>query len=242
VGRYSLKVGFNNLPSVIIDIPENGKLKEKTSLMAIDSYTIGKEPSYLLKTLDFNQAIINNKTKLYISYISNGYEKRLDPIFNNSHDLKSISDNNERKINIKNSKFLNFMNNVFLPLLEDPRFIVFLKGKNFLTLKLSEWINNYLYNEYENEFCYFKILEYASNYKQFRSLIIGVELYNNPNYLKQSIVKYEKPNYERFVLSKMNDEIDPDEQFGLYSEEELRKYADYMDSLPSEFDCHSKTL
>lgn len=236
MGRYTLKVNVNGFGIFTVRVPEEGILKEKVSLMAVDSFTIGKNPRVLLKSLDFNEALLIGKNKFYISYISNGCEKRLEVIFKDVHGLKQLALNGDRKISTFNPKINNFIDKVFLPLMLDPKFKNFLKTNGLLTYKLEEWVEYYLSGNYNLDFCYSKILEYASNYKQFRALVIGCELYKNSNFLKIE----EKPNYENFVLSHLDEDIDPDKDFGLYSEEELNDYAEYLESLPDSFDSHEK--
>lgn len=256
MGRYTLKVNLPEYGDFNIVIPERGMDKLKVDLMTIDSYTINKNPNIILKHLDFDKALVSGQETFYISYMSNGQEKRLNTIFKDSHDLKSISDKGERKIDIGNSNFYRFINNVFLPMITNRKFYKFLKDKDLIGYKLDEWVYNYLNDYYKADFCIEKIKEYASEYKQFRALILGVELYKDPNFInpikpktqsedeKNDFESFEpieeiddeRPYYHKYAFSGLNDDMDPDRMFALYSEEELRAYDEYLNSLPDDFE------
>ena len=57
--------------------------------------------------------------------------------------------------------------------------------------------------------------EYASSYAVFRKLVIALELFKNPNFLKQ-IPDSEEERQEEF-----------------FDAEEIRTYQKYMDNLPT---------
>lgn len=243
MGRYTLKVTIDG-EDFTVKVPEGGILKDKVSLMAIDAFTIDSNPDFLIKEIDFDKAKLKGHTHFYISYKSDGKEKHLETIFEDAHGLKKHADKGIRQISKENHVFVDFISKTFLPLLSDRKFMRFLKENDLLTLKLEEWLDNYFYDDtYDCNFCYEKILEYASNYKQFRALVLGVELYkNNKDLTTKPVIEDEKkiseadlrPNYKRFVLNGITDDQDPDALFGLYTEEELEKFAKYLDSLPDE--------
>lgn len=249
MGRYTLKVNVPGYGNFDVAVPEQGMEKMKVSLTSIDSFTIGKSADAILKQLDFKDANVKGRESFYVSYISQGEEKRLNTIFQDAHGLKKIASKNERKINVENSVFCEFIEKTFLPMITSQKFHQFLKSNSLISYKLDEWILNYLHDDYNLDFCYSKIKEYASDYKQFRGLVLGVELYKNniiSNPIKEEKTdkteEPDRPYYKRYVLSKNNDEddIDPDRLFGLWSEEELRKYDEYLDNLPYEFHPHDK--
>ena len=119
------------------------------------------------------------------------------------------------------------MDNVFLPLTNDLKFMNFLRDNNFLSPKLNEWIGNLYSKKYGKDFCVAKIKHYASSYKKFRALVMAVELYKNPKFLEP------KQIYE--------EERDPDID-GFYSMEEQRDYNSYMENLPDDFVAHEKRM
>lgn len=245
MGRYSLKVNINNLGDITIKVPDMGVLKEKVSLMAIDAFTIGNKPRTVLKDLDFSEATLSGQNTFYISYISNGKEKRLDPIFTNIYNIKEVALKGNRKISTDNSIFIKFIEKEFLPVInEDNKFIEFLQAHNLINLKLQEWLSNYISDDYDLDFSYSKLLEYASDYKQFRGLVLGLELYQGLQLSRKQVeepVIESKPYYYRFVISQLDNGRDPDREFGLFSEEELRKFGESLDALPCESDLNDKT-
>ena len=225
MGRYTLKSDVEKMGQVIIKVPEDSKRKEKVSLMAIDALTLGSNPIVVLKTLDFDEASLVSQGKFYISYISSKEEKNLNVLWNDAHGLKSIAEEGKREISETNQVFHQFMDNVFLPLTNDLKFMCFLRDDNYLSPKLNEWINALYSNRYGKDFCVQKIKQYAASYKKFRALVMAVELYKNPDYLKFD------PNM-RYV-----EERDPDLD-GFYSEEEKEEYRDYIENLPVELHPH----
>lgn len=251
MGRYTLKVNLPEHGDFNIVIPERGVDKLKVDLMTIDSFTIDKNPNFILKHLDFDRALVSGQETFYISYISKGEEKRLSTIFKDAHGLKSISDKGERKINSENSGFCRFIDKVFLPMITDKKVYRFLKAHDLIGYKLDEWIYNYLHDYYKVDFCIEKIKEYLSEYKQFRALVLGVELYKDPKFLdpikssenSEEDIEYEviendldeKPFYKKYNLSSFSGDTDPDKLFALYSEEELREYDKYLSGLPDEY-------
>jgi len=242
MGRYTLKVKIEDLGTFSIKVPEieniNGNLrlaqeqKEKVSLMAIDAFTINKDPSLIIKDLNFDKAVLKGQVKFYISYLSNKQEKKLRTILNGPDELKNVALEGNRNISLDNKYFQNFVNKVFIPKLNNPNFVYFFKKNKLFKFKLDEWVDNYLNGDYDIEYCYKKIVEYASDYKQFRALVMGMELYYQ-SLDKNKTVTHERPNYEKFN-SKDSVEEDPDRFFGLYSEDELRKYREELESLPLE--------
>lgn len=233
MGRYTLKVRLDNNQTITVNLTDNGVLKEKVSLMTIDNYTIGNNPRYILKNLGFNEAELKGNESCYISYISQGKEKNLNVLFNDAHNIKKIANSNERLISNTNPTLINFIDNTFLPLASEEKFINFLKKNHFITAKLEEWLREYIDGECDLDFCYSKIIEHSANYKQFRGLVVGVELYKNHHFL-------EPKKDEDFLEQEIEDDIDHDKDFGLYSEEELRKYAEYLESLPEEIHPHDR--
>lgn len=229
MGRYTLKLNVKGLEPIIISVPENKKMKEKVSLMAIDSLTLGANPMIVLKRLDFDNAKLVSQGEFYISYISNKEEKRLNVLFNDAHGLKSIAEEGNREINPNNKAFHEFIDKVFLPLTNDLKFTNFLRDNDFLSPKLNEWIANLYSNRYGKDFCIEKIKHYAASYKKFRALVMAVELYKNPKYLEA--------NQDDF----MDEDRDPD-LAGFYSEEEKKAYERYMENLPDGFNAHEKRL
>lgn len=254
MGRYSLKVDIPGEGVFTVNVPENGLIKEKVSLMAVDSFTINKTPSAIFKELDFDCAKVVNSSKIYVSYVSKGQEKHLYPLFENIKDIKKIADKNERQISSDNRVLNKFIEHEFMPLINKPAFITFLKEKDLLTLKLEEWINNYKSGYYDSKFCFEKIVEYASNYKQLRALMIGVELYKDANFLtRQSQIKeqttdvkqetleeietLDRPIYDYFLKkAKANEDVDPDKSYALYSEEELEKLLPLIEGAEIDLD------
>ena len=235
MGRYTLNVNINGKGRYSIEVPENGTMKEKVDLSSVDAFTIGESPTYILKALGFESAKVIGKATFYISYIVKGKEKRLDAIFTDTNNLSQVARNNSTKISINNLVFNDFIEKVFIPLTKDYKFMQFLRDNNFLSSKLDEYIS-YLYGKrYAEDFCISKIKEYASSYKQFRELVIAVELYKNPKFFEINEEQLE----ESSNLSNQ-DELDSDKYFGLYSPEEIEKYQEYMDSLPDSFDVHAK--
>ena len=227
MGRYTLKSDIEGMGLVVIKVPENEKKKEKVSLMAIDAITLGSNPIVVLKTLDFDEAKLVSQGKFYISYISGKEEKQLNVLWNDAHGLKSIAEEGNRQISETNQVFHQFIDKVFLPLTNDWKFMNFVRDNGFLSPKLNEWIGNLYSNRYGKNFCIQKIKEYAASYKKFRALVMAVELYKNPNYLKFD------PNI------KYIEERDPDLD-GFYSEEEKEEYREYMASLPEEQHPHEE--
>lgn len=251
MGRYTLKVKLNN-QIITVNLADNGILREKVSLMTIDSYTIGNHPKYILKELGFSEANLKGNEKFYISYLSQGKEKKLNVLFNDTHNIKDLSDKNERIIKPNNPILVEFINNTFLPLAVEKNFREFLKKHNLITAKLEQWVEDYLNGSIDLKFCYSKILEHSANYKQFRGLVVGAEVYKNHDFLIPKEVLNEEIKevhnqrdtslYRRFILPDLEKDIDPDASFALYSEEELRRYSEYLDSLPDEFHPHDKSL
>jgi len=227
MGRYTLKSEVNGLKPTIIEVPENKKLKQKVSLMSIDSLTLGSTPFVVLKKLDFGNAKVISQGKFYISYISQKQEKQLNVLFNDAHGLKSIAEEGNREINPNNKAFHEFIDKVFLPLTNDLEFMRFARNNEFLTPKLNEWIGNLYSRRYGKDFCIQKIKEYAASYKKFRALVMAVELYRNPKYLE--------PNQNMYF----DDDRDPDLD-GFYSKEELKEQEKYLENLPDSFDVHRK--
>lgn len=237
MGRYSLKVDIPGEGCFTVNVPENGLVKEKVSLMAVDSFTINKTPNAIFKELDFDSAKVVGRSKIYVSYMSKGEEKHLYPLFEDVKGIKEIADKNERQVSPDNKVLNKFIEKEFMPLIRKSDFIAFLRKEKLLTLKLEEWINNYKDGYYEADFCLQKITEYASNYKQLRALMIGVELYKDADFLKrQTRVKeeassndiqketLERPIYDYFLKkAKDLEDVDPDTSYALYSEEELEK-------------------
>lgn len=225
MGRYTLKSDISKIGTVIIKVPENKKLKEKVSLMAIDSLTLGSNPIIVLKTLDFDEVKLVSTGKFYISYMSSKEEKKLNVLWNDAYGLKGIALEGNREISRENKAFNEFIDKVFLPLTNDIKFMIFVRDNGFLSPKLNEWIGNLYSNRYGKDFCKQKIKEYASSYKKFRALVMAVELYKNPEFLNPD------PNFQYI------EERDPDLD-GFYSSEEISEHAIYMDSLPEEEHPH----
>lgn len=229
MGRYTLKSNVKGLEPIIINIPENKKIKEKVSLMAIDALTLGSTPIAVLKKLDFENAKVVSQGEFYISYISNNEEKQLNVLFNDAYNLKSIALEGNREISPNNQAFHQFIDKVFLPLTNDLKFMNFLRDNSFLSPKLNEWIGNLYSRRYGKDFCIQKIKQYAASYKKFRALVMAVELYKNPNYLETNQNIY----YE--------EERDPDLD-GFYTQKEKNEYNEYMEKLPDSFASHEKHL
>ena len=229
MGRYTLKSDVNGLGQVVIKVPENGSIKEKVSLMTIDSLTLDANPSIVVKKIDFDEAKLVLQGKFYISYISAKKEKKLNVLFNDAHGLKSIAMAGQNDISPNNRAFHQFMDKVFLPLTNDLKFMNFVRDNEFLSPKLNEWIGNLYSNKYGKDFCVQKIKEYASSYKKFRAVVMAVELYRNPDFLTA------KQNYC------YKEDRDPDFD-GFSSEEEQKLFDEYMDSLPDTAHPHSKQL
>ena len=225
MGRYTLKSDVSETKSVIIGVPEGAKLKEKVSLMAIDSLTIGSNPMVVLKLLDFDEAKQVSRGKFYISYMSSKEEKRLNVLWTDAYGLKSIAEEGNREISDTNQVFNQFMDKVFLPLTNDLKFMSFVRDNGYLSPKINEWIGNLYSNRYDKSFCKQKIKEYAASYKKFRALVMAVELYKNPDYLKFD------PNIE------YTEERDPDLD-GFYSKKEMQEYQEYMANLPEGYYAH----
>lgn len=230
MGRYTLKANMNDRIEFSIKVFDGEKLREKVSLMAIDYYTSDKSLYDLLKEVEFEHVFLKGNIKFYISYFAKGEERRIDAIFMDSYGLKEIASIGNRQISIQNKIFLNFIDNIFLPLIIKEEFRQFLKSHRLIGYKLIEWISKYLSKDYSLDYCHNKILEYASEYYQFRNLILGVELYNKV-FINKPVLREEKLYSERFALQYQDD--DPDRCFGLFTEEELRKYGEYLDNLPS---------
>lgn len=229
MGRYTLKSDVKGLGQVIIRIPEEKKVKEKVSLMAIDSLTLDANPKVILKKLDFDDAKLIEQGTFYISYISKGEEKKLKVLFNDAHGLKSIALEGKREISPNNQAFHQFMDKVFLPLTNDLKFMNFLRDNGFLSQKLNEWIGNLYSNKYSKDFCTQKIKEYAASYKKFRALVMAVELYKKPNFLQ--------PKQDYYIEEDRDPDLD-----GFYSSEEKKAYNNYMENLPDSFSAHEKHL
>lgn len=229
MGRYTLKSDVKGLGQVIIRVPEDKKIKEKVSLMAIDSLTLDTNPKVILKKLDFDDAKLVEQGTFYISYISNGQEKKLEVLFNDAHGLKSIALEGKREISHNNQVFNKFMDKVFLPLTNNLEFMNFLRDNGFLSPKLDEWIGNLYSNKYSKDFCVQKIKEYAASYKKFRALVMAVELYRKPDFLQAKQGYY------------IEEDRDPDLD-GFYSKEEKEEYNNYMNNLPDDFFAHEKHL
>jgi len=230
MGRYTLKSNVEGMGQVIIKVPEEAKKQEKVSLMAIDVLTIGSNPMVVLKTLDFDEAELISKGKFYVSYMSSKEEKQLNVLWNDAHGLKSIAEEGQREISDSNQVFHKFMDNVFLPLTNDLKFMHFARANGYLSQKINEWISNLYSNKYDESFCNQKIKQYAASYKKFRALVIAVELYKNPEFLKFN------PNIQ------YEEERDPDLD-GFYSEEEKRAYREYLENLPEEISpCDNRHL
>lgn len=222
MGRYTLNVEAFGLKSPVL-VREDGKPKEKVSLMTIDALTLGSNPLFVLKELDFENARFFSQGTMYISYISNKQLKKLQVLYYDRYGLRSIAQLGKSKIDIESKEFNNFIDNVFIPMVKDFRFLQFLRDNDFLSPKLNEYIG-YLYGtKYSEEFCVSKIKDYASSYIIFRKLVIAVELFKNPNCLKQT------PSFE--------EENEPEEFF---DDREKEAYQEYMDNLPDSFDVHSK--
>jgi len=219
MGRYTLKSDVDEMGQITIKVPEDSKKKEKVSLMAIDALTLDSNPFVVLKTLDFDEAYRVSQGKFYISYMSSKEEKKLNVLWNDAHGLKSIAEEGQREISETNQVFHQFIDNVFIPLTRDWKFMNFVRDNGFLSPKLNEWIGALYSNRYGKDFCIQKIKQYAASYKKFRALVMAVELYKNPDYLKFD------PNIQYF------EERDPDLD-GFYSEEEKEQYREYMDNLP----------
>lgn len=229
MGRYTLKSEISGLKPTIIKVPENNKLKEKVSLMAIDALTLDSNPFIILKELDFENARLISQGKFYISYISNKEEKKLNVLFNDAYGLKSIAEEGNREISENNKAFHEFMDKVFIPLTNDLEFMKFARDNNFLSPKLNEWIGNLYSRRYGKDFSIQKIKEYAASYKKFRALVMAVELYKNPKFLEANQnIPFEE-------------ERDPDLD-GFYSEEELREQREYLDNLPDSFDVNTRRI
>lgn len=212
MGRYTLNVEAFGLKSPVL-VREDGKPKEKVSLMTIDALTLGSNPLLVLKELDFENARFFSQGTMHISYISNKQLKKLQVLYYDRYGLKSIAQLGKSKIDIENKEFNYFIDNVFIPMVKDFRFLQFLRDNDFLSPKLDEYIS-YLYGKkYSKEFCISKIREYASSYIVFRKLVIALELFKNPNFLKQ-IPDSEEERQEEF-----------------FDAEEMRAYQKYMDNL-----------
>lgn len=225
MGRYTLKSDTGEMGQVVIKVPEDSKKKEKVSLMTIDALTLGSNPIIVLKNLDFDEAYKVSQGKFYISYISSKEEKKLNVLWNDAYGLKSIAEEGKREISETNQVFQQFMDKVFLPLTNDLKFMNFVRDNGYLSPKLNEWINALYSNRYDKSFCKQKIKQYAASYKKFRALVMAVELYKNPEFLKfNSNIDYKE-------------ERDPDLD-GFYSAEEKEEFREYMENLPEEQHPH----
>ena len=229
MGRYTLKSDIKGLEPIVVSLPENGKIKEKVSLMTIDSLTLGSNPFVVLKKLDFDNAKLVSQGKFYISYISKKEEKRLNVLFNDAYGLKSIALEGNQEISPNNKVFHEFIDKVLLPLTNDLKFMNFARDNGFLSPKLNEWIGNLYSWKYGKDICIKKIKEYAASYKKFRALVMAVELYKNPKFLETVNTIY------------YDDERDPDLD-GFYNEEEKRNYNEYMENLPDEILAHERKI
>ena len=221
MGRYTLNIEAFGIKSPVL-VREDGKPKEKVSLMTIDALTLGSNPLFVLKELDFENARFFSQGTMHISYISNKQLKKLQVLYYDRYGLKSVAQLGKSKIDIENKEFNNFIDNVFIPMVKDFKFLQFLRDNDFLSPKLDEYIG-YLYGKkYGDQFCISKIKEYASTYTMFRKLVVAIELFKNPSSLKQ-LPSFENEKQEEF-----------------FDDREKKEYQEYMDNLPDSFDVYSK--
>lgn len=224
MGRYTLNVEALGIKKPVL-VKENGVMREKVSLTSIDALTLGSTPLAVLKELDFEHAKFYSQGKLYISYISNRRLRKMKVLYNDLYGLRSIALLGNNKIELDNKEFNSFIDNVFIPMLKDFKFMQFLKDNNFLSPKLDEYIG-YLYGrKYDEKYCIKKIKEHASSYSMFRKLVMAVGLFKKMDFNKAQVTEEER---------------EPDNYFGLYSPEELEEYQEYMDNLPDSFDVHTR--
>ena len=221
MARYTLNEEAFGIKSPVL-VREDGKQKEKVSLMTIDALTLGSNPLFILKELDFNDAKFFSKGTMHISYISNKQLKKLQVLYYDAYGLRSIALLGKSKIDIDNKEFNNFISNIFTPMLKDFKFVQFLRDNDFLSPKLDEYIG-YLYGKkYSEQFCFSKIKEHSTSYTMFRKLVVATELFKNPSFLKR-IPSFEDEKQEEF-----------------FDDREKEEYQQYIDNLPDSFDVHSK--
>ena len=125
MGRYTLNVEALGIKKPIL-VKENGVMREKVSLTSIDALTLGSTPLAVLKELDFEHAKFYAQGDLYISYISNRRLRKMKVLYNDLYGLRSIALLGNNKIKLDNKEFNSFIDNVFIPMLKDFKFMQFL--------------------------------------------------------------------------------------------------------------------
>ncbi len=219
MGRYTLTMETYDNQTVNVRFNEAGKMTSKVSLKTIDKFTTETtDENDLLKKLKVNLKIKN----IDITYIFNK-EIRTTPIaYNDKKDLAKIKMISNSAIDTNNSVF-NKVIYEFLELLEEKSFFLYAMGSDLLTIKQKEYIEMRIYYGVYTKFYEDKLKLHSSSYHQFRNILFLIEKY--------TLIKQNKNVPEPVTDMEEFDDHDPDEE-NLYSEEEKRKFQEYMDSLP----------
>lgn len=220
MGRYTLTMETYDNQTVNVCFKE-AKMASKVSLKTIDKFTTeASNQKDLLKRLDTDLNIKN----INITYLYNK-EVKIAPIaYGDKRDLTRLSMLNDSTIDINNSVFNHNMYK-FLELLEEKKFFLYAMGSNLLTLKQKEYIELRIYYGIYTQFNEDKLKLHSSSYHQFRNILFLMEEYILLKQIQTAPVVASTCDEE--------DDHDPDEE-NLYSEEEKRKFQEYMDNLPDE--------
>jgi|GEM_PF-2588215 len=225
MGRYTLTMETYDNQTVNVCFKEANKTASKVSLKTIDKFTTDvANQKDLLERLETNLNVKN----INITYLYNKVIKTTPIAYRDKKDLTKLSMVTDSTIDTNNSVFNRYMYK-FLEMLEEKKFFSYAMGSDLLTLKQKEYIEMRIYYGDYTKFIEDKLKSHCSTYLQFRNILFLMEEYM---LLKQmQTAPIEASTYDE------EDERDPDED-NLYSEEEKRKYQEYMDNLPDEFCCH----
>lgn len=225
MGRYTLTMETYDNQTVNVCFKEASKMTSKVSLKTIDKFTTDvANQKDLLERLEtkFNVKNIN------ITYLYNKVIKTTPIAYKDKKDLTKLSMVTDSTIDTNSSVFNRYMYK-FLEMLEEKNFFYYAMGSDLLTDKQKEYIElRIYYGDYRN-FIEEKLKSHSSTYLRFRNILFLMEEYT---------LSKQKPTapIETSVYDE-EDERDPDEE-NLYSEEEKRKFQEYMDNLPDEYYCH----
>lgn len=222
MGRYTLTMETYDNQTVNVCFKEASKTTSKVSLKTIDKFTTGvANQKDLLKRLETNLNVKN----INITYLYNKIVKTTPIAYEDKKDLTKLNMISDSAIDVNNSVFNRHMYK-FLELLEDKKFYSYAMCSDLLTLKQKEYIEMRIYYGVYTKFIEDKLKSHSSTYHQFRNMLFLMEEY--------MLLKQSQNLVAAASLSEEEDERDPDEE-NLYSEEEKRKYQEYMDNLPDEY-------
>lgn len=209
MGRYTLVRNGQPIPNFT-----------KVELSAIDKYTTNFSSKISLAKNLMGKHDGISELKIY--YNAQGEKKELDVAYDDKKELQNINIMDKGKIDYSSSIFIKTINSFIKELKEDEDFYNFAMSSSFLSPKAKEYAS--IVTENNDTFYRNKLQEHVGTYSAFRKLLFLLEAYAQFN-LNRNVEKM----YKNKPDSRIKEWFSEDEY---YTEEELAKYIEYMDSLP----------